>query len=246
MRSDPVEIAGLWFGLFTEITALNRRFIPGHPRLKLTVDLNLTERKPGASPALFLASLERLLPSLGRHSCCGHARIDETFFGRSDGSPSRFHEADTRHQPDDAVDIAHLLEHLIIDFQHGIADMRACSGITCGHKTPITRYDLFIETPDERVGRVCVALACNLMNEMLLGGDPSPVYATILRLARHVFLSDGAAFTTSQSTAALGGDRHAADALVSLLAAGFVKEIPMAINFSRVPLYGFNPIGDGS
>ena len=233
LRPNPVEIVCLEFGDFAGITALNHRFIPGHQRLKLTIDLNLIERVPGATPALFMAGLERLRPSLKRHSCCGHGRIEETFLNGTRGPACMMRE------PDDGIDIAHLLEHLIIDFQHDLANMRTCSGITCGHRTPTTRYDLFIETPDERVGRFCVALACSLLNRLLLGGDPSAFCATVLRLARRFFLSAGVSFTSSQTAAALGGDTRAGEALDFLVGAGFVKEIPMAINFSRVPLYGF-------
>lgn len=236
MRPEPVEIAGLWFGPFAEITTLNRRFIPGRTRLKLTIDLNLAARAPGATPALFMASLQRLLPSLARHNCCGHGRIEETLLSgirRPECAPD---------EPDDAVDIAHLLEHLIIDFQHGIADMRACSGITCGHRSPITRYDLFVETPDERIGRVCVALACDLMNHMLHGGEPDPACAVTLGLARHIYRTDGACFTADQTAAAIGDDDSARHALLSLLKHGFIRESSMAINFSRVPLYVFNTI----
>ena len=229
-------MAGLWFGPFAEITTLNRRFVPGRTRLKLTIDLNLEERAPGATPALFMASLQRLLPNLTRHNCCGHGRIEETFF-TGDRRP-----ACAPDDVDDAVDIAHLLEHLIIDFQHGIADMRVCSGITCGHRTPITRYDLFVETPDERIGRVCVALACDLMNRLLRGAEPDPASAMTLKLARHIYRASGASFTPEQTAGALGDRDSARDALLTLLKHGFVRENTMAINFSRVPLYVFNAI----
>lgn len=238
MRPNPVEITGLTFGTFAEVSALNRRFIPGHPRLKLTVDLDLSARVPGATPALFMPGLSRLLPSLERHTCCGHGRIEDTFI-----SGTRVPTCLTE-EPDDAIEIAHLLEHLIIDFQHGVADMRSCSGITCGYKTPITRYDLFVETPDERVGRFCVSLACELMNRLLLGEEPFPSCASVLNLARRVFLAAGASLTSPVNT--LGDDTHAADALRRLLASGFLTEVAMAINFSGVPLYGFNAIAGGS
>jgi len=238
LRLKPLEITGLEFGRFSEITPLNHRFIPGHPRLKLTVDLDLAARAPGATPARFLALLGALLPTLRRHTCCGHGRIEESFPGGASGS------ACAAAEPDDAVDVAHLLEHLIIDFQHGVADMRSCSGVTCGLRTPITRYDLFIETPDEQVGRFSVMLACELMNHMLRGNEPSPSWTAALRLARRFFLAAADGLSGARACGSPGGNEEDGDALRRLLAHGFVKEIPMAINYSGVPLYRFNAIED--
>ena len=237
--TDPLEIISLSFGLFPEITALNDRFLPRQRRLKLTLDVNLDARAEGRTPASFMEGLDRICPSLSRHLCCGDNRIQETFF-RAGRRPSC-----AMREADDAVDIAHLLEHLVIDFQHFIADMRVCSGVTCCHRSPVHRCDVFIESPDERVSRLSVTLACNLMNGLLTGAPADPSCARIVRLARHVYRSPGAALTPCSAKAALDGDEQYLSVLLSLTELGFIREVETSMNFSGMPLYSLSAIDPG-
>ncbi|HEY3175466.1 MAG TPA: hypothetical protein VGK94_06855 [Candidatus Polarisedimenticolia bacterium] len=235
--AGPMALIGLTFGTFPEVTALNKRFVPGQRRLKLTLDVHLGAGTAHASPSSLIEGLERICPSLSRHVCCGDNRIQETFFdaGRRPSCAMR--------EVDDTVDTAHLLEHLIIDFQHGIADMRVCSGVTCGYRAPEHRYDLFVESPDERVSRLGVALAMDLMNGLLRGVPADPLYAKIVRLARHVYRGPDRTVTPRSTSSALEGDRQSLSALLSLAELGFLREIEASMNFSGMPIFSVGDIG---
>ena len=235
--AGPLEVVGLAFGDFPEITDLNRRFLPGHRRLRLTLDVKLDVGERVRAPSEFIESLERICPSLSRHVCCGDNRIEETFFSAGRRSSCAMRETDA------GVDIAHLLEHLIIDFQYYVADMRVCSGVTCGYRTPAHRYDVFVESPDERVSRLCVSLALDLMNGLASGAPADPFYAKIARLARHIYRSPQAAVTTVGTRAALEGDSQHLSALLSLSELGFIREIETSMNFSGMPIYSLSATG---
>lgn len=228
---EPIEVSLVEFGPFPEITPLNPRFVPGRPRLKLTLDVNLSARAAGRSPADFIQPLEALLPSLSKHRCCGDHRIRETFFtsGRRPSCAMR--------ETDDSVDIAHLFEHLVIDFQHSVADMRICSGVTCGYERPRHRYDVFVESAGQGVGVLCVDLARHLMNDLLRGGSLDPIYAGVVELARHFHRNPGGPLSSMACARLLAGEPRTREALQILLDASFIREMETSVNFSRVELF---------
>lgn len=218
--ADPIELVRLEFGRFPEVNALNPRFVPDRERLKLTLDIRAPREVPDATPASLLEPLASLLPGLRRHRCGENSRVTETTLKRPRlGDPAG----------EDGADVAHLLEHIIIDFQHSIAQMRICSGVTCGYETPSHRYDVFIESPGQRVSRLCIALACEMMNGLLRGGSPDPVYEKIVRLAQR-FHRQGCAPLPMV-------DEEFAIALRVLRELRFVQEMETSFNFSGVPVY---------
>jgi hypothetical protein len=107
--------------------------------------------------------------------------------------------------------------------------MRICSGVTCGYETPSHRYDVFIESPGQRVSRLCIALACELMNGLLKGSRPDPLYEKIVRLAQR-FHRQGCAPLPMI-------DEELAIALRVLRELRFVQEMETSFNFSGVPVY---------
>jgi len=130
-----------------------------------------------------------------------------------------------------------MLEHIIIDFQHEIAAMSICSGVTCGYESPRNRYDVFIESPGRRVSRLCITLACELMNGLLRGQQPDPLYVRIVGLARRIYRNGTVPLAVSDAGAASDGDTQLAAALRVLSELQFVREMDTSFNFSRVPLY---------
>jgi len=226
------------FGLFDEITALNPRFIAGHERLKLTMEVRLPAFATAIPTAGFVQSLEQLFPGLALHRCCGENKLHETLFNPLIENDR--HSDDAVRQPDDFVDVAHLFEHLVIDFQHAIANMGACSGITCGYETPRSRYDIFVESPARGVSELCVGMAWVLMNELMRGRTPDAVYAGVVKLARWFHMHPGNRASSASAARFLHGDARARDTmrvLSFLHDMGFIAEIESSMNFSRTPVY---------
>jgi hypothetical protein len=231
--AGPIHLLSMEFGRFVEVSALNPRFIAGHERLKLTVEVSLTEMAASPPPAGFGKTLEELFPGLALHLCCGDNSIDETLF-----RPRR--RAGLKHEPDDIVDIAHLLEHLIIEFQHAVAGMSVCSGITCAYESPRSRCDIFVESPSRSVSQLCVAMARGLLNDLLRGRTPDAVHARVVKLARWFHGHPGSRIGSVAAARFLHLDASAPDAarvLDLLHEMSFISEIETSLNFSRMPVY---------
>ncbi len=225
--TDPISLLALEFGGFPEISALNPRFLPGRERLKVTLDIDLAACSARTTPATLLRDLRRLLPRLENHACGGNDNLLDSLFEAGRLGNRAVGEVE------DSVDIAHLLEHLVIDLQHFIARMSICSGITCGHESPRSRYDLFIETPGRAVGRLCVLLARDLINGLLRGEDHILLYPDAARLARHMLDNRGIRMTAGEAAARLAIDvRPAETCLMILMRKRFVREVETTINFS--------------
>jgi len=227
-----IEVLGLEFGAFEQITPLNDRFIEGRDRLRLTLDVKLDGCAPPAPPATAARSLRAMFPSLRRHLCCGDNAFQRTFF--QDGARP---ECDVR-EADETVDIAHLLEHLVIEFQHSIALMKVCSGVTCGYETPRNRYDVFVESPGRSVSLLSVGLALQLVDDLLAGAGPDPVYPTVVGLARHLHAAPWTLVTARSAALAIPTGRAGAEGALELLAdLGHIEVVEPSINYSRVMVY---------
>jgi hypothetical protein len=48
------------------------------------------------------------------------------------------------------TDLCHLLEHIALELIAAISATLRCSGVTCGHRSPPHRYDLFLGCEDSR------------------------------------------------------------------------------------------------
>jgi hypothetical protein len=81
-------------------------------------------------------------------------------------------------------DIAHLVEHLIIDLQHSIAGMRLCSGVTCCYQDLLERYDIFVESPDRRTGQLAAFLAVEALSRFLTERELDLEYGRVIEFAR--------------------------------------------------------------
>ncbi len=167
-NASSLEVLGAALGAFPEVSRLNPEFVPGRMRLKLT--LRIEDRGLPSSRSLFEA-LEESFPTLTRHRCCGRGALSGEV-----GGPDQ--------DRDPGVNVAHLVEHLIIDVQHFIGRMSICSGITCAYRSPLDRYDIFVEAPEEKVAMLGASVAVGVSGDLLAGRPVDPHYRCIVETAR--------------------------------------------------------------
>lgn len=176
--NDILQIREICYGEFPEICGLNPRFKPKSKKVKIVIDVHVPRSQKGSQdlPSAF-GRLMKLLPSLERHQCGEHLLEDL----KSD-------TADFRSQhPDHITDIAHMMEHVIIDLQANITGMDSCSGITCGYKNPCSRFDLFVECRDKNVGVFSAFLATDLLKALLAKQSLSGRFRALIDLARYLY-----------------------------------------------------------
>jgi hypothetical protein len=175
---DFLEIKETSYGEFPEIFGLNPRFKPKGRKVKVVLDIHVPEDQKGKVDLFSIfAKLKRLLPSLERHQCGEHL-FEELKTGNK---TARF-----KHQ-DEITDIAHMMEHVIIDLQSNITGMNSCSGITCGHKNPSYRFDIFVECEDKKVGIFSAHFAADLLKKLMVNKTVSGRHRALIDLVKYLY-----------------------------------------------------------
>lgn len=221
----PVTVVSAAWGLFPESDPLHPSFRPGRTRLKMTLRIDPGEAPPDG----LLASLETLLPSLPDHRCGGES-------GLRPGLDAR-HVDDGPH---DGVEVAHLIEHVLIDVQHRIARTRSCSGVTCAWASQPTLFDLFVECPEEAVGRLSGGIAVDLVGELLDGRPVDPRYLCLADVARAARDHAGEPVeTAARPLERAWGKPLVGASIEDLRSRGFLDRYPASFNFSGAPLHAY-------
>jgi hypothetical protein len=178
---ETLEIRELSYGEFPEICGLNPRFRPGSEKVKIVLDIQVPEvgKDETDFPSVF-GRLARLLPSLERHQCGEHLFEDLK-------SSSK---APVAKRADKVTNIAHMMEHVIIDLQSNITGMDSCSGITCGYRDPSFRFDLFVECKDQKVGTFSAFFAADLLRRLVTGRGLSRRHHALIDLAKYLYRNE--------------------------------------------------------
>ncbi len=229
-----LEVLEIAHGEYPHVVSLNRDFRQGTKKLKLTLRIADPRGLPRARD--LMETLGEFLPSLSYHRCCGSNSLQETFFERGRRLRCAVEGVD------EGVDIAHLIEHVIIDVQHYVGRMRICSGVTCAYADPNDRYDVFVESPEESVGRASAVLALNLVGDLLEGFRPDSRYLCVMGLARLARDHAGSPLHAQiEPLETAWGREPVAEAMEFLKGQGFLRECPASINFSGEPLLAYIP-----
>jgi len=173
-----MRIAEISYGKFPEISFLNPNFKANRTKIRVLLDIFLPRKKEVNLSSLY-HKVHRLMPTLSKHRCCV-----SLFYGSLDKETEG---SVPLKKIGDITDIAHTMEHMIIDLQANISGMDSCSGITCGYKDPDFRFDLFIECKDKDVARFCSHLTLDIMKRILSGKKVFPKYERLIRLAKYLY-----------------------------------------------------------
>ncbi len=182
---DLLKIQEISYGEFPEISDLNPRFKPESKKIKVTLDVQLPENLGNADLHSLVLKLMQLLPTLEKHQCGEHLFDNLKPDGRTPLSNPRLAACACR--SDEITDIAHLMEHVIIDLQSTITGMDSCSGITCGYKNPEYRFDMFVECRDKSVGLFSVFFTMDVLKKLLESKNLPPSVHNLIDLAKHLY-----------------------------------------------------------
>lgn len=233
-KGNPIRVLDVGWGAFDHVTRLNPSFRSGVPRLRLTLGITAGGRRTPV-PA-FLEALSEFLPSLSLHRCCGGNDLQESFFQREQRKRCAVSEAD------DGVDLAHLLEHVLIDLMHHVGRLNRCSGVTCAWTNPKDRYDVFVESEEEKLGRACAGIALDLVVDLLEGRALDARYQCLLEVARLAHEHAGWPIGPRVSPLVRTWGREIVDAsIASLEERGYLSRSASSFNFSGHPLLAYEP-----
>lgn len=173
-----MQIVSLSFGRFAELSDLDIFFRHSFLRLKLVLDIFVPEDK-GFDFERIYKKLICFFPNLQKHKCWGHLLGGSLFNEERKDLPFQ--------SVGGITDLAHLVEHMIIDLQSTVGQMKSCSGLTCGYQDLVNRFDLFIECEDRRVATFSSNLAVKMMKELLLKETLSFEYSKSIQLAKYLY-----------------------------------------------------------
>lgn len=158
-----ITIRGFEVGRHPGARGLNPNFARTSPLAKLIVEIGA-----GADPRKAfrraVSALVQNCTSLPRHICLGR---DGGHF--LDGSENA------------CDDLAHLLEHLVIDLGARLSSLERVSGVTCGLRAPANRYHIYVECDERRAGEFITRLAAWALERSTDGRTPIPRLYGVVR-----------------------------------------------------------------
>ena len=140
--------------------------------------------------------LAELFPRISQHTCCTEYESAPLYLEEEEGVSIK--------RVGETADVAHLIEHLIVDMQISLGGMRRCSGLTCGWKDPENRFDLFVECVDARVGLFAAQFAVYLVTQIMARKKLSQRNELVLKLARYINENPGSVVDAESLSSALG------------------------------------------
>jgi len=175
-----MRITSIHYDRFPQIRMLNHRFQANARHLM--VRLEVADYAPPLSRDFvsMYQALVRVFPTLSHHQCCEQWENTPLFLQEIEGVSLK--------TAGEIADVAHLTEHVIVDMIVAISGVRACSGITCGHREPENRFDLFVECEDVRLGVFAANFAVYLVRRLYTRPRLSRRYANVVEAARWLYL----------------------------------------------------------
>jgi len=231
---DSILIRDVQAGPFPEAARLHSGFVPGVPRIRITLDMGAGFRG-GAAPfgRAEIEALREFCPHLADHDCGGGDAIPALLAGKgatdaSAGSPVE------NGLEGDGLFLAHLIEHVAIEIIVAVSGGRRCSGATCAYTGRLDRFDIFLECVDPFAGRAAAVLAAALVRDLRLRRMARlPLHRRCRDLLAILIFSSGPQMVAEDTAARLGcGTDEALQTLEELVRLGYLEVVPSAYLFS--------------
>jgi CheY-like chemotaxis protein len=173
-----VKVLQLQSGAFREYEGLNPHFRSGAPKLRYVLDTSLDNGLLGGVRALDLDVFLPFFHRLSAHACgCGRVReATEREF--------QYEPATSLVTLQHRIDIAHYLEHLVLDIQYDLGAAESISGVTLSLGAEATQFMTVVESEDIGLCVFAVNTAMAMMHQALYAGAIDPRYRGVLQLAR--------------------------------------------------------------
>lgn len=232
--ADSIQIREVSVGLFPEASPLHPGFVPGLPRVRMTLDLGADLR--GTPPCLSPEGRDALLdlcPHLVDHDCGSGEGIGTLLEDGTRIAPEgagATDEAELR----DGMAVAHLIEHVAIEINVGVAALRRCSGVTCAHGERLDRFDIFLESPDPLAGRAAAILAAAVVRDLCLRRTTRMTLHRRCRdLLARLVSTRVASLVAEDAARGLGcGADESLQVLEELVRLGYLAAVPSPLLFS--------------
>ncbi len=242
-----VRIVEVEFAPSSVAASLNREIAPDGQLMRAALDIRWREPQPVAALARIESRLVDFSPTFRSHQCRGPIAY-HVFLSPRTGAPGESPAEEPAAgegaaQPFDAcLALAHLIEHVIIDFESAVTEEARISGVTGARRKPLGRFDVMVECNDRRIGRLCLGLAVSALTGAADERPPGRRERDTLAAVRLAYRHPGRTWTPGAVARVLGWSfPQAARALSSLRDLGYLAEFTCTVNISGVPQYRVAP-----
>jgi len=189
MKATAVE-----YGIFPEIEQYNAHFHAGSHKLRFLIDTSLDTSLLDGTQELNLDLFSPFFSTLSFHQCgCGR-----THAGSAHGFS--FEPSASIVSLSQNVDIAHYMEHMVLDLQFQLGVRTKISGLTVKHENSTTEFETYVECDDVHLGIFSMNIVLAMMHQAMYCGVIDPRYHTVLGIAKWLRTREESPVTASEVT----------------------------------------------
>jgi CheY-like chemotaxis protein len=187
-----MKLVAVEYGIFPEIESLNKNFHKGSNKLRFLLDTTLENSLLGSTKALDLNLFNPFFTTLSIHQCgCGKSR------GYTNQEYS-YLPSDTIVKLEENIDIAHYMEHMILDLQFELGMKTKISGVTVSVGNSTTEFMTYVECDDVHLGMFALNIVLAMMHQALYCGQIDPRYHMVLKIAKWLRQTDAATMNADE------------------------------------------------
>ena len=210
-----MNIEKIEYGNFDEIDFLSPMFTEKKNKLRIVMRLDSRLSVWRSNIPNIVSSANDLLQECKEQDCIFSKYAAVTKFD---------HSFDTN-----LSDLPYIMEHLILGLMYKISKVKDGSGLTCLSNDNTNVYNIFIECEDPQLGEFAVMAAKNLMEDVLIHGDRSPLWSYLIDMATFIYPASINNITEKKLGLQLGWPKTQTDLAINTL-----KSLSFFHNYSGI------------
>ncbi|MEW5806486.1 MAG: hypothetical protein AB1756_03920 [Acidobacteriota bacterium] len=229
MENKIIRPIFLKHNYYPEIIHLNPQFNPKIKLLRATILIDWKEDQKRKKIERLITKMAEISSTIHMHRCSDDG-VYLPFAKQGKKKKKKSFDGD--------VALAHLIEHLTIDFLCFVTELRKCSGVTCAFRRPRNKFDLFIESIEVLPCIFSFSLAVSAVDALLQNGCPAEYFKNILKASRYCYMRRYDLIEPLDMAAFFNWGIIKTEEILEIISmAGFVEKEEYSFNFSGVSKY---------
>jgi len=224
-----MNLLGVEYGVFPEIVQFNRNFLPDSMKLRYVLETTIENPLVSTPKELNLEDFHPYFQTLKTHSCGQCIAADNEASGYVHESSKKILSLNK------PIDIAHYMEHMVLDLQYQLSKPEQLSGVTLKMSNTENQFITYVECTDPRIGVFSVNVVLAMMHQALYAGSIDPRYHFVLRLARRLRESGISSVSITEIQKEFACDAHLANYCINTLNAFAFSDVRLLSTLDVMP-----------
>ena len=195
---NTLRIEKIEYGSFTEVNHLNPVFSSEKKKLRAILFLDPYLKVWNNNIPNLMISAFDLIEECNEHWCSTYqAHLDNKI--------------------KDIGQIPIIIEHLMLGIIHNVGKNENCHGLTCLSKENVNLYNIFIECGDPQLGEFALSAAKNLVEDILIYGNRSPLWNYLLASAIFLYPTSQLGYAIKEIMSEFGWSKEQSTLIVKAL-----------------------------